>query len=359
MDAGRILVVDDDEPTVRMLGRIVGGAGYVWAGAHSAVEARGRLAEERFALLLVDVAMPGESGLQLVERALAEDPEIAAIMVSGIDDPRLARAAVELGAYGYIIKPFTPNEVEIAVHNALQRRELELEYRTHREALEQIVRARTAALQRSADQLKMTREETVKRLSLAVNYRHEETGGHTERMSRYCAALARRTGLDAESIRMASRMHDVGKVAVPDQILLKPGPLSAEERSQMERHATIGHEILSGSGSALLELAAMIALTHHEKFDGTGYPRRLAGSDIPIEGRVAAIADVFDALTNDRCYRDAFSLDQALAMMSSERGRHFDPELLDLFMDSIDEVLQIRSHFTDPPQRQALAAAGT
>jgi putative two-component system response regulator len=347
----RILVVDDDEQMVSLLSRMVEEAGLPWSAARSAPEARARLSEDRFALLLVDIMMPGESGLDLIEGALEENPDLAAVMVTAADDPNLARRAIDLGAYGYVIKPFTLNQITIAIENALRRRQLEIENRAHRVALEQIVRARTTALERSAHQLKLTREETVRRLSRAVEYRDEETGGHTERLSRYCAVLAGRAGLDAESIRIASPMHDVGKVAVPDHILLKPGRLSSEERREMERHTTIGHEILSGSGSALLELAATIALTHHEKFDGTGYPRRLAGSEIPLEGRVTAIADVFDALTSERSYRAAFALEDALQMMTEERGGHFDPHLLDLFMQSTDDVIQIRSEFADATPR--------
>jgi putative two-component system response regulator len=338
-----------------LVGRVLERAGYDWTPARSVVDARERLAESEFSLLLSDMNMPGESGLELVEHVRAEYPRTAAIMVTGEDNPQVASAALELGVYGYIIKPFTANQITIAVDNALRRRELEIENEAHREALEQIVRVRTTALERSAKQLKLTREETIRRLSRAVEYRDEETGGHTERMSRYCAVLARRAGLDAESLRVASPMHDVGKVAVPDDILLKPGRLTPEERRQMELHTVIGYEILSGSGSALLELAATIAWTHHEKFDGSGYPRGLVSSAIPLEGRAAAIADVFDALTSDRSYRPAFTVEAALEMMREERGRHFDPELLDLFFDAIEDVIAIRNRFSDESVAQPVA----
>jgi len=357
-DALPILVIDDDDQTRRLLGRILANDGYQWRGASGAAEARRMLGEESFSLLLVDMNMPGESGLELITHTLAEYPDTAAMMVTVMDDSKLAHAALALGAYGYIAKPFTPSQIAIGVDNALRRGALESENRAHREALEQIVHVRTAALRRSAKQLKLTREETVRRLSRAVEYRDEETGGHTERMSRYCALLAARAGLDAESIRMASPMHDVGKVAVPDAILLKPGRLTPDERREMERHATVGHEILAGSGSALLGLAATIALTHHERFDGSGYPRGLAGTDIPLEGRVAAIADVFDALTSDRSYRDAFPPEQAVQMMAEERGRHFDPDLLDLFIDAMDEVLAIRAAYVDEVRPRASVQPG-
>jgi putative two-component system response regulator len=349
---GRILVVDDDQQTRGVLGRVLEREGYDWVAAASSEEAFDLLKEGPVALMLSDVNMPGGSGLKLIEHARSVYPDTAAVMVTGVDDPETAKAALASGAYGYIIKPFTPNEVRIAVANALRRRELEVENRAHRETLEQIVKARTAALERSAKQLSLTREETVRRLSRAVEYRDEETGLHTERMSRYCALLARRAGLDPESIRMASPLHDVGKVAVSDAVLLKPGKLTASERAEMERHTVVGYEILHGSNSSLLELGATIAWTHHEKFDGTGYPRGLSGEKIPLEGRIAAIADVFDALTTDRSYRQAFPLEEAIAMMRSEPERHFDPHLLDFFLGSMDEVLLIKRQNEELPALQ-------
>jgi cyclic di-GMP phosphodiesterase len=343
----RVLVVDDDPAMRRLLGRILERAGYEWSEAADSEQAYRALNEHDFALVLSDVKMPGDSGLNLVRHVLAEHPDVAVVMVTGIDDPELAASALDYGAYGYIIKPFSPSQITIAVANALRRRKLEIENRSHREMLEQIVRERTAALEHSARQLKLSREETVRRMSRAVEFRDEETGLHTERVSRYCELLAEQEGLDGELLRTASPMHDVGKVAVPDRILLKPGQLTDEERRQMERHTEVGFEILSGSGSDLLDLAASIALTHHEKYDGSGYPRGLKGEQIPVEGRIAAIADVFDALTTDRVYRPAYSFEQAVEMMTEERGRHFDPELLDHFLAAVDKIDAIRLHHAD------------
>ena len=345
----RILIVDHDEQARSLLSRVLAHGGYPSAEAASLEEAFAALKSSDFSLLLCDVKLPDGSGVDLLQGLVSEHRDVAAVMVTGIDDPEVARAALDFGAYGYIIKPFTTNEILIAVANALRRRTLEIENRAQRETLEQIVEARTVALERSAKQLKLTREETVRRLSRAVEYRDEETGHHTERMTRYCALLARRAGLDPESIRIASAMHDVGKVAVADRVLLKPGLLSTEERQEMERHTEVGYRILYGSGSSLLELGALIAWTHHEKYDGTGYPRGLVGEDIPLEGRIAAIADVFDALTTDRSYREAFPVEQAIEIMRAERGRHFDPNLLDFFLDSIDDVLEIRRNHSDLP----------
>jgi putative two-component system response regulator len=343
----RLLLVDDDPQALRILQRVLTRAGHECATATSSSEARDYLSAESFPLILSDVNMPGESGLNLLAHVLSNHPRTAAVMVTGIDEPEFAELALEHGAYGYIIKPYSQNEIVIAVANALRRRSLELENSAHRDSLEQIVAVRTAALESSAKELKLTREETVRRLSRAIEYRDAETGGHTERMSRYAALLAARVGLDSESIRPASPLHDVGKVALPDSILLKPGKLTAEERREMERHAEVGYRILTGSGSALLELAATIAWTHHEKFDGTGYPRGLEGEEIPIEGQIAAVADVFDALTSDRPYRPAFPVEEAVQIMHDARGAHFSPYLLDKFCEGVEEVVAIGEEYAD------------
>lgn len=200
------------------------------------------------------------------------------------------------------------------------------------------------------------RRQVIEILTRALQYRDGETADHIARMSRYCALLGTRLGLDYESVRLASAMHDIGKIGVPDRILCKRGPLSADERMEMERHAEIGHRILDGSGTELLDLAATIAWTHHERWDGTGYPRQLVGAAIPLEGRIAAVADVFDALTSDRPYRGAVPVPRALTLMRSERGEHFDPAVLDAFFESVDDVLSIKREFAaDVPVAAVLA----
>jgi putative two-component system response regulator len=239
----------------------------------------------------------------------------------------------------------------------LEARHLHLQLQKHNEILEQAVADRTKALwqaigrlERAQHDLLSSREETINRLSLAAEYRDEATGAHIQRVSRYCALLARKAGAadeEEELMRLAAQMHDIGKIAIPDRILLKPGPLDLEERALMESHAEIGYRLLAGSDSSMLKLAASIARTHHERFDGSGYPGRLKGEAIPLEGRIAAIADVFDALTTDRVYRAAWPLDRALAEIRVMTGSHFDPELLDQFMNAIPEVVPIRDEFVD------------
>jgi putative two-component system response regulator len=347
-DGERVLIVDGEPITQPMLMQTLQEAGYRCEVAQDAHAARALCSAEEFELIVADVELPDAGGLGLIQFIRRESPRTATITVLSTDEPELADRAIELGTFSYLIKPFTPNQILIAARNALQRRRLELENRAHRETLEQIVRARTNALERSATRLKLSREETVRRLSRAVEYRDEETGGHTERMSAYSALLAGKLGLDYESIRIASPMHDVGKVALPDNLLLRPGALNDEERAEMERHTWIGYQILAGSGSALLELGASIALTHHEKWDGTGYPRQLSGGAIPMEGQVAAVADVFDALTSDRPYRKAFPLEDTIRIMREERGKHFDPRLVDLFFENVDQLIEIRDRHTPP-----------
>jgi len=304
----RVLIVDDDPSVALLLAHVLGAEGYRCVRAGSIAEARGALAGAAFDVILCDVGLPDGSGLDLVEEAIGGDEHIAAVVVSGLDEVALGERALRIGAYGYIVKPFTANDVLIGVLGALAHRRREL----------------TAVWEASS--------ETIQRLCVAVEARDASTAAHITGMSEHCYAIARELGLEVEYcelLRAASPMHDVGKVGVPDHILLKPGPLTDDERGEMERHAEIGYRILAGSSAELLRLAASIAWTHHERLDGGGYPRGLSGDAIPQEGRIAAVADVFDALTRDRVYRRRFSRDQALDVLESGRGTHFDPEMLD------------------------------
>lgn len=351
-EAAKLLIVDDEEPLRRALERILTRKGYRFTGAEDASSARAALARDSFDLVLSDMNMPGESGLDLVKSIVVEYPDVATVMCTGLDDAELAQTAIEIGAYGYIVKPFEPNEILIAVMNALRRRQLEIENRHHREHLEEMVRGRTeelwsaiSDLDRAQKEIRISREETIERLSVAAEFKDTETAAHIRRMSLYCALLAERLAEDAgrcEEIRLATQMHDVGKIGVPDQILLKPGPLDPDEWKVMKTHCAIGHRILSNSTSELLNQAAVVALTHHERMDGTGYPRGLVEDEIPFEGKIAAVADVFDALTTNRVYRKAFTVGEALEIMREGRGDQFDPRILDVFLNSMDRVLGIK-----------------
>ena len=357
LELKRVLIIDDEEPIRRLLGYMLQSHGYETVLASDAREARLRLADTSFALILCDVNMPGESGMDLVRNVLIQHPHTAVIMVTGLDSTVLANAALDMGAFGYIIKPFDANEVLINVANALRRRRLEMENRLHRENLEDVVRTRTMALQqalewleKSEKELRLSREETIQRLAIAAEYRDSATAQHIHRMSHYCELLARRYGLSAERcdlIRTASPMHDIGKIGTPDQVLLKPGKFTQDEFNVIAQHAEIGYRILAGSDAEILNVAATIALTHHERWDGSGYPRKLKGEAIPIEGRIAAIADAFDALTTARVYKPAFDFEHAVDLMSKHRGEHFDPELLDVFLSSLNEIKRIHEEYAD------------
>jgi putative two-component system response regulator len=199
-------------------------------------------------------------------------------------------------------------------------------------------------------QMKDAHIDTIFRLSVAAEYKDEETATHLERMSRYSALLSRKLGFDehfVHKIELASPMHDVGKIGIPDAILMKPGKLNDKEFDIMRKHPEIGARILGGSTSPLLQMAEVIALTHHEKFNGRGYPYGIKGEDIPIEGRIVALADVFDALTSKRCYKPAWPLERALNLIKETRGEHFDPVVVDAFFDSLDQILDIKMRFAD------------
>jgi PAS domain S-box-containing protein len=218
---------------------------------------------------------------------------------------------------------------------------------SHKEAL-QLRDELAAAQQEAIDELRLSRQETVERLTKAIELHDFSTGKHVDRMATVAAMLGTRMGLDAERVhllRLAAPMHDVGKIATPSEILRKPGPLTPEEREEMRHHTTIGYEILTNSESELLRLAATIALTHHECYDGSGYPHGLTGEAIPLEGRITAVADVFDALLSDRCYRPALSVAEAVSVIRDGRGTHFDPRIVDILIKCLDEALSVRGKF--------------
>ncbi len=353
----RVLVVGDDVSVRDMLMSVLNEAGYQCDAASDAGEARIRLAQQGFDLVLTDMDLTGLSGLDLVVEMSQDHPDTALCMVTGMNDPHLVNTALEMGAYGYMVKPLEPNEVLINVSNALRRRNLEMENRAHREKLQTLVRVRTDELrevvgrvQRAEGELRSSREETIERLSIAAEFRDNETLRHIKRISGYCEILARAVGYDPEQcemIRIASQLHDVGKIGIPDHILLKQGPLSEQEREAMKQHTEIGYRILAGSSSEVLTIAASIALTHHERFDGGGYPRRLSGESIPVEGRIMAVADVFDGLTSRRSYKDPVPMHEALALIQAEADAQLDGDLVDVFLSSMDYIQPIREQHPD------------
>ena len=348
----RILATDDRPEILRLIERSLSER-YECAFAGSAAEAREKLAGEDFDLALCDIQMPGDSGLVLAGEIAKEHPETAVVMLTGVDDPEVAEHAFAAGAHGYLVKPFWSGQLLITVANALRQHALErAELRRH-EALLGSAEEKTEALRhelidaqrRAIVDLQASRQETVERLARAIESHDTETGRHVHRMASVAALLGSKLGLDRERVlllRTAAPMHDVGKIATPDGVLRKQGKLTAEERRLMQEHTTVGHEILAGSDSELLKMAASIALTHHEWFDGSGYPQGLKGEQIPIEGRIVAVADVFDALLSDRPYRPAMSLDETTELIVAERGAHFDPAVVDALLDNLDEAVRLR-----------------
>jgi HD-GYP domain-containing protein (c-di-GMP phosphodiesterase class II) len=267
--------------------------------------------------------------LTLAEAGMRKCPPapIAAVLAAAALGAVLAHSVALAAVYVAVV---------VAAAGLLGQRAGERVGERRREALKRQIDDRSGELHRALTELEIAQSETVRRLSMAVEFRDEDTGAHIERIGRFSTLLAEHVGLDGElceRLGYAAPLHDVGKVAIPDAILLKPGPLTAQERAIVETHAEEGHRLLRGSSSSILDMAATIALSHHEKWDGSGYPRGLAGEAIPIEGRIVAVADVFDALTSDRVYRTAYSVEQAVALMREQRGRHFDPVLLDTFLD--------------------------
>ena len=321
--------------------------------AESAAEAREKLAGGSFQLALCDIQMPGDSGLVLAEEIAAGRPETAVVMLTGVDDPEVAEQAFRIGAHGYLVKPFWSGQLLITVANALRQHRLEIAERRRHEALlggaeekaEALRHELIEAQRRAIGDLQASRQETVERLARAIEMHDLETGRHVHRMAAVAALLGSKLGLAPDRallLRAAAPMHDVGKIATPDGVLRKQGRLTAEERQRMQAHTVVGHEILSDSESELLRMAAEIALTHHEWFDGSGYPQGLRGERIPLEGRIVAVADVFDALLSDRPYRPAMDVAGATELIASERGTHFDPRVVDALLDNLDEALALR-----------------
>jgi putative two-component system response regulator len=352
-----LLIVDDDEALRRWEERVLGEQGYSCEGACDASAVRERLRQGSYRLALLDVNMPGESGMDLLAHIRQDHPEVAVLMVTGEDSVKLATAAIELGAYGYLVKPVGSGELLINVANAMHRWRTDAENRRLVQHLQATVQERSDALEEALHDLELSetkvwasQAETIFRLARLVEFRDEETGHHLHRMSSFCEILARKMGFSEERcelVRLASQLHDIGKVAVPDSILLKQGKLTPEEFEVIKGHAETGFQLLAGSTAEVVRLGALIARTHHERWDGSGYPRGLAGEDIPPEGRIAAVADVFDALTSDRVYRSALPVQSAVEMMKDERGRHFDPEPLDAFFSAQSEIEAIRHAYAD------------
>jgi len=345
-----VLIVDDEHTIRAFLKQVLRGEGYHCEEAGNAEEALVKLKENSIGLVLLDIKMPGRSGLELLPEIRNSFPDTAVVMATAMNDTSIAVQCMKQGAYDYVAKPFSLDDVVLSVERALRRRRLELENRAYQQHLEELVSEKTRELKQALDAIKLASLDTIYRLAKAAEYRDADTGAHIERMGRFSAAIARQLGLDngeVDNMLYAAPMHDVGKIAVPDRILLKSSSLDSDEWEIMKRHTTIGAEILRGSDAEFIRLAEVIALTHHEKWDGSGYPRGLSGLEIPLAGRIVAIADVFDALTSTRPYKEPFSVTASLDIVRKERGVHFDPDVTDAFFAVQEEVLAIRDEHRD------------
>lgn len=358
--SARILIVDDEERNSRLLEGFLRATGFgPILSTTSPTDALHIVDQTAPDLVLLDLHMPEMDGFAVLEklRARVQTMHIPVLVLTGDDSREARERALSLGARDFLTKPFDRTEVALRARNLLEMRMMHKELERNNIELEKRVRQRTADLwsalqsvEKSEQDVRRSQIETVTRLSMAADLRDDETGRHIQRMSRYCETLARVAGVDdskCELIRVASMMHDIGKIGIPDAVLLKPGPLNADERQTMQQHAAIGFKILSGSDSELLQMAARIALNHHERYDGKGYPNGIAGTEIPLEARIASIADVFDALTTDRIYRKAFPFTTAISMLREGKGSQFDPILLDLFFGHIDQMLRIKEELEE------------
>lgn len=325
MNQAKILLVDDEATNLKVLRNVLQDQ-YQLMFAKQGDEALQLAAEHKPDLILLDVMMPGKTGFEVCAQ-LKQNPELCAIpviFVTALKEELDETKGFELGAVDYITKPISPAVVRARV-------------KTHLSLVQ-------------AEELKQTRLQVIQRLGRAAEYKDNETGLHVLRMSHYAHVLALAYGLDAqqaENLLHAAPMHDIGKIGIPDHILLKPGKLTTEEFAEMKRHPLIGAEIIGHCDSALLQVAKQVALYHHEKWDGTGYPYGLKAEQIPLEARIVAVADVFDALTSPRPYKPAWSLEQTMDYMQQQKGLHFEPVLIELLEQKLPDILTIQQKWAE------------
>ena len=350
-----ILVVDYSKLNLTMIKKLLTRDGYHGVQAtQDPFSVASYCEEEDIDLIVLEIKMPRLDGfgvIDSIQEVLPEKEVPPVLIVTDVDEQHYRREALNYGARDYIVRPFDVREFLARVRNLLEVWQAHKIIRFQKDILEQKVEERTRELRKAHDELHESRIDVVWRLGRAAEYRDNETGLHIIRMSQIAAVLARAIGVDEETadlLQVASPMHDIGKLGIPDSILLKPGKLDADDWEVMKTHAQIGADILSSGNSTLMEMAHDIALTHHEKWDGSGYPCGLRGEQIPLVGRICAIADVFDALTSRRPYKEAWSVEDALAYISAEKGRHFDPKLVDLLYEKLPRILTIKEKYAEP-----------
>lgn len=329
----RILVVDDEEMIRDLLSSALIQEGYACLQAANVDEAFTILGEQRIDLVISDIMMPGRSGVELLRDLKKVDPEIAVLMITGLSDMNTAMECIHLGADDYITKPFGISRVILTVRNLIDKRSLAIEKKNYQVSLEFKVMQQTEQLRRTMNELNTAYDSTLTALVKALDAREKEVGSHSERVMNYSTFLAGKLGIAGKELQQLAKgalLHDIGKIGISDNILLKPSKLNKEEWIEMHRHPQIGYAILAEI--AFLKGPAEIILTHHEHFDGNGYPKNLKGEQIPIGSRIFGLVDTLDAMTSDRPYRQALPFEAVISEVRKFRGSQFDPEIAGIFL---------------------------
>lgn len=328
-----ILIVDDEEMIRDLLSSALNQEDYVCLQAANVDEAFAMLSEHRVDLVISDIMMPGRSGVELLRDLKQVDPEIAVLMITGLSDMNTAMECIHLGADDYITKPFGISRVILTVRNLIMKRSLAIEKKNYQVSLEFKVMQQTEQLRRTVSELHTAYDSTLTALVKALDAREKEVGSHSERVMNYSTFMAGRIGIkgkDLEQLAKGALLHDIGKIGITDNILLKPSKLNDHEWLEMHRHPQIGYDIMSEI--SFLKGPAEIILTHHERYDGEGYPNRLKGDQIPIGSRIFGLVDTLDAMTSDRPYRHALPFEAVHSEVKKYRGSQFDPEIADIFL---------------------------
>jgi response regulator RpfG family c-di-GMP phosphodiesterase len=357
---GRVLIVDDESRIAGLLSTKLSREGFECHECSSGEQALEILAREEFDLILSDIRMPGMSGLELLAAVQEKHPRSAFVLVTAEDDIHVSVQAMKHGAADYLLKPFRLDAVLKSAVHAVERKRLENELGNYRSQLELMVEQRTQELQTAMKRVELTYDETLEALAAALDLRDNETAGHSRRVTLYCREIALAMGVPADQLKQIARgayLHDIGKIGIPDAILLQPRPLTPAEKTIMETHPYIGYDLVGRI--AFLSSAAEIVLAHQEKYDGTGYPRRLMGEEIPLGARIFAVADTLDAMTSDRPYRQAQPFAAAREEIAKQSGQQFDPSVVKAFLSVpekvwkkvIQELPQVRPLQASPPVR--------
>jgi len=350
-----ILIVDDQPQNIDVLEAYIIPRGYEIIKAANGEEALEKLSGNQIDLILLDVMMPGMDGFEVTRRVRQDNAHrlLPIVLVTALQETEDRIKGIEAGCDDFISKPVDKTELLARIQSLLKVKDYNDLMSNYQKILESEVTKRTEELKHAFEKIKEASLETIYRLSIASEYKDEDTGAHIKRMSLYSAAVARRMGLNEstiETILYAAPMHDLGKIGIPDIILMKPAKLDPIEWEIMKLHTVIGAKILKGSDAEFVKLGETIAQNHHEKWDGSGYPGSLKGIEIPIAGRIAAIADVFDALTSKRPYKEPFSVEKSLTIIREGKGSHFDPDVADAFFAIQDEILTIREQYCEDNQ---------